>query len=150
MTSFYEKFKTDKKAEAQDGIWLDYGAAGRIRIHRAGGANQRFSELAKARLKPYTRQMQMGTLDPKLSQDIMIGMYADAVIVEWDGVKGESGELLEFNRENVVKLLTDLPDLFGDIQTAAQDHSLFLASVQEEISGNSQPPYDGTYDSATQ
>lgn len=149
MTSFYDRFKTDQKAEADEGVILDYGSAGKIRIHRAGGQNRKFTDLAKARMKPYTRQLQAGTLDDAVSKKLLVELYADAVVVGWEGVHDRNGDIMEFNRANVIQLFTDLPDLFTDVQAAAADHSLFLSSLQEDIAGNSQTPSDGTSSSDT-
>lgn len=134
--SLYDKFSTDKKAEADTGIVLDYGEAGKIRIHRAGGANQRFKNFTTAKLKPYTRQINAGTIDEETSRKLTAEIYAKTIIVGWDGVCGPDGEPLAFSEENVVRVLLDLPELFDDIQRAAQDASLFRSAENEVVEGN--------------
>jgi len=134
--SLYDKFDTDKKAEADVGIVLDYGEAGKIRIHRAGGANQRFKNYTTATLKPFTRQINTGTMDEETSRKLTAQIYAKTIIIGWEGVVGRDGEPLEFNEENVAKLLLDLPELFDDIQRAAQDASLFRSTETEIVEGN--------------
>lgn len=132
----YKTFKTDENIESQQGITLDYGAAGKFKIHRAGGANQKFKNYAQAQFKPYTRQIQQGTLDEKVATEINADIFARTVVVGWEGVTGPDDKPLEFNYENCKQLLIDLPDLFADIQKAAQDASLFRKEMIEEIVGN--------------
>jgi len=131
----YKQFKTDKNLE-KDGIILDYGEAGRIRIARAGGNNERFKRYTEAQLKPYTRQISAGTMDEKLATKISADIYAKTIILGWEEVTGEDGKPLEFTVENVTKVLLDLPDLFSDIQKAASDATLFRADVQDAVAGN--------------
>lgn len=136
MTSFYDKFQTDTNYETGEGVVLNYGELGKIRIHRAGGRNTRFQNLRQARFKPYTRQLQNDTMDESVARQIAIEVYAKTVIVGWDGVKDRDGSDLPFTEENVIRLMTDLPDLFRDIQTAAEDRSMFLADQHKAAEGN--------------
>lgn len=135
--SFYKTFGTDNELENGKGLDLDYGSDGVITIHRAGGANKKYSTVAAQRLKPYARKIQNGTADPETISRVMAEIYAEAVIIGWKGVKGQDGKALAFNKENVVKLLTDLPDLFEDIQDQATRLSNFRQEQNEEIAKNS-------------
>jgi hypothetical protein len=119
MKTFYDTYATDAALEAEDGVVLDYGDAGRIRIHRAGGANRRFGRALDAKLRPYRRQVEAGTLDESVASRLMAEVYAESVVVGWDGVRGPDGEEMAFTKANVVRLLTDLPELFRDVQLQA-------------------------------
>ena len=135
--NLYETFATDKDAENGKGIVLRYGEKTSISIHRAGGANQRFLKRYEAKMKPYTRQVQTNTMDEELSRRLTAELYAETVLVGWEGVTDEAGNPLEFNVENATKVLLDLPDLFNDIRSAANDRTLFRAEAQEAAVGNS-------------
>lgn len=134
--SFYKTFSTDAELESGKGIDLDYGEDGVITIRRAGGANKKYSTVAAAKLKPYARRMQNGTIEPEVIDRVMAEIFAEAVIIGWRNVKGEDGEPLQFTKENCVKLLTDLPDLFADIQAQAERVSNFRAEATEEAVKN--------------
>ena len=134
--SFYETFKPDDNLESGKGVDLDYGESGVITIHRAGGSNQKYKRVAAQKLKPFSRQIKLGTADPEVIDRVMAEIYAEAVIIGWKGVKGEDGKNLSFTKENVVKILTDLPDLFEDIQNQAESLSTFRANQAEEIAKN--------------
>lgn len=133
--SLYKMFKTDEKNET-GGIDLDYGAAGKIRIARAGGNNRKYRKLIDERLKPYRRQLRGGTMDDAVADRVIAEVYADSVIIGWEGVVDENGNALEYNRANVIKLLTDLPDLFKDIQEQAIEVSNFLQAELADDLGN--------------
>lgn len=125
--NFYKQFSTSEDLESKVGVTLDYGAAGKITIHRAGGTNKKFGETITAKLKPYRRQIDAGTLADDVANRVLAEAYADAVIIGWEGVTDANGDALDFTRANVVKLLTDLPELFKDIQAQATDVANFRA-----------------------
>lgn len=140
--SLYNTFETDKSLE-RDGIVLDYGFNSKqqpvqIRIARAGGANAKFAKVIEQKMKPYKRAIANDTMDNKVAEKLLIESYADAVILGWEGVEDRQGNPLDFTRENVVKVLTDLPDLFLDIQQQSQKSALFRAELREAEQGNSQ------------
>lgn len=140
MKGLYRNFKTDADLE-NNGIVLEYGknskdAEMEIRIARAGGGNTKFAKLLEQKLKPYRRQMQAGTMDPKRAEQIMAEVYAEAVILGWKNIEDELGNDLPFTRDNVIKVLTDLPDLFADIQEQSQKVALFREEVREADAGN--------------
>lgn len=134
MTNPYELFETDKNFEIQ-GIWIDYGSFSFL-IARAGGANEKYARILRQRMKPYRRQVQNNTLDEELSHKILLGAFVDGVLLDWKDVKDRDGNALEYNRGNAVKLFTDLPDLFRDLQIQATNMTLFRKEVLEEDLGN--------------
>jgi hypothetical protein len=123
--SFYKTYSTNDDLESGTGIDLDYGPSGTITIHRAGGSNKRFATVLNAKMAPYRRQLQNGTMDDAVANKIMAEVYADSVITGWKNVKGKDDKVMPFNKANVVKLLTDLPELFKDIQEQAATVSNF-------------------------
>ncbi len=135
--SFYKSFSMNQDLEAGKGVDLDYGKSGVITIHRAGGSNQKYSKVASAKLKPYARQLHTKTADPKVIERVMAEIYAESVIIGWKNVKDSEGKAMSFTKANVVKLLTDLPELFADIQRAADDVALFREEELEEDAKNS-------------
>lgn len=134
MPSPYALFETDPKAETE-GLTLDYGDF-RIRIARAGGANRAFARALEARLKPYRRQLQTETLDEEVAERVLREVYADHVVLGWDGVTGPDGKAMAFSRLNILKLFGDLPELFRDIQDQAGRVALFRATELEDDKGN--------------
>jgi len=130
----YAQFQTDEKVETQ-GINLDFGDFA-IRIARAGGSNKKYAKSLMKHVKPYRKAFQAGTLDRKTQNEIMAKVYADSVVLGWAGVTDAEGNEMKFTWDNVVKLLTDLPELFNQIISDAENFRLFKEVEAEDIAGN--------------
>jgi hypothetical protein len=149
------QFATDQTLETK-GIVIDYGDD-RIRIARAGGGNKAFVRLLEAKTKPLRRAIAVGALDNDRSLVIMREIYADTIILGWEvnvgtmtipewksgirpsdaGVEAkDDNELLPVNKENILKVFNNLPDLFIDIQQQASAGALFRAEINEQSAGN--------------
>ena len=138
--SLYKQFATDKNVE-RDGDVLSYGKNSKnkdinIRIARAGGANIRYTKLLEAAIKPYRRQLQNETMDNGVAEDITMRVYAQSVVLGWEGVEDENGNDMEFTVENCMKLFKDLPDLWADIQSQATRAALFRQDILEADAKN--------------
>lgn len=138
--SLYKQFKTNSNLE-KDGIIIEYGHTDQgkpiqIKIARAGGANTAYSRVLEAKVKPYRRQIQNETIERETMTGIMREVYAETVVIGWSNVQNAQGEDLEFNRENVIQLFTDLPELFEDIQSQANNVAIFRETILEEEAKN--------------
>lgn len=132
MNSIYDLFATDAKAEAEEGLALDYGSFGRITIRRAGGANKGFARALEAKLRPYRRQIQAGTLEEAVAERLLAEVYAETVLIGWQGIRDRAGQEIAFSHKAAVTLFTDLPELFRDVQEQAQKAANFrLAEIEE-------------------
>jgi len=145
--NLYKMFGVDKKTE-QEGVLVVYGDF-RLLIARAGGANQKFRRLLQAKLKPYRHQLDNDTMDEKVSEQLLIQAYAEAVILGWESkVEAEDGTVtwapwlatpdgnLPFTVENCVKVLTDLPEFFKDIQQLSSKAALYRKAEEEADAKN--------------
>lgn len=156
MTGIYELFDRDTEIERQ-GIEVDYGNA-RFLIARAGGTNVKFRKVFEAKSKPYRRQIQANMLADEVATRILAETYAEAVILRVDAKPREgdedyyddvtedgwvpghiptrSGELVEDNEKNRVKLLIELEELFLDLQNMASTAANFRREEDDEDEGN--------------
>lgn len=145
--SMYKQFKTDGDLEKQ-GVVIDYGSF-RVRVARMGGSNKKFVTLLEQRTKPLRRAIQAETVDRTKLIDVVRSVFVDAVILGWEvntgteespkwesGIEGENGELLPFNRDNVLDALRNLPDLYDDLQEQAGKAALFRAQALEDEAKN--------------
>lgn len=136
----YDTYETDQNVE-KDGVLLDFGKNSHdqstmIRIRRAGGANTKFAKVFEQKTKPVRRIMEAGGLDTATSDRIMREVYAEAVVLGWEGVEDRDGNPIEYSKEAVVKLFTDLPDLFREVVKSSQEIALFRKNVREAELGN--------------
>ena len=133
--SLYSKFATDPSVENQ-GIFLDYGDGCKIRIRRAGGANKEYIKAIERLSRTHRFQIQTGRLSIDESRQIMAEVYANTIVLGWEGVKGPNGEEILFSKENCLKLFTDLPDLFADVQAQADNAAFFRVNIDEADAKN--------------
>lgn len=142
----YDLFKNNEELEKK-GVELRYGDSFYITVARAGGTNKRYVKAFEAKTRPHRRQIQAGTLDDATDRRIMAEVYADTVVLGWgkyvldedsgefvaqNGViPGPDGQDLAFNRDNVVKLFLDLPDLFADVVENSTKLALFRDDALE-------------------
>jgi len=135
--SLYDVYKTDAAKERDQGIEMDLPGGAKMWLRRAGGANTKFDKVMDAVMKPYRRQIQQGTLEEGKAEELEATVYARAVIIDWEGVTDESGNVLDCTEENIVKVFTDLSDLFIDVKQQASNMSNFRAEQQAEDAKNS-------------
>jgi len=146
MTNPYKLFASDKDVE-QKGVLVNYGDF-RLRIARAGGANQRFRRLLQAKLKPFRHQIDNDTMDEQVSEQLLREAYAEAVILGWES-KVEKGDKvswepwietpdgqLPYTVANCVKVLADLPELFRDVQQFSGKSAAFRKVEEEDDAKN--------------
>ncbi|MCE6993053.1 hypothetical protein [Dyadobacter sp. CY323] len=134
--SIYKKFSSDTDLESNAGITVDYGDF-KITIKRAGGSNKAFGKLFNDKIKPYRLMMQAGNMDDAAALRILAECYAETVVIGWEGITDEKDKKIPFNRENCIKVLTDLPELFGMIQDEANRASNFRKAETEAEAKNS-------------
>lgn len=140
MSSLYSQFASDSKLE-KEGVLLEYGENSKglpigIRIARAGGGNLQYIKALEAKVKPYRRQIQTETIDRKLVEKLTLEVFCKTVVLGWENVEDEAGNPLEFSYDNAIKLFTDLPDLFADVQEQAGKAVLFRKLIRETAAGN--------------
>jgi hypothetical protein len=144
MTNPYKNFKTDADLET-GGVWFDYGLF-RIRLARAGGANEAFTTLVGKKTKPYRRAIELDTMDKKVAERLFMEAFCEAVVLDWEvqtddgwrrGVhQPDTAEVLPVNLENVMWVFKENPDLYRECVSDANKLSNFLAARREEEAGN--------------
>lgn len=155
--SLYDKFGTDKEME-KDGIECNYGGI-KITLARAGGSNQRFKKLFQAKIKPYKRQIDNNMFDDDVAVRLLAEVYAETVVLGWasvekdadggdvldakgepkwiDKIENSDGKMVAFSKEACVKLFTDLPEFFREIQHMASQAEYFRREEEAADSKNS-------------
>lgn len=138
--SLYRQFKTDSKLE-KEGVLLEYGQNSKgksicIRIARANSSNDAYVKRMEAKVKPHRRQIQNETIERALLVGILREVFAETVVLGWENVEDENGKDMPFTKDNCIKLFTDLPDLFEDVQEQAQKAALFRAEIREADAKN--------------
>jgi len=146
-------FKTDNILEVK-GIIIEHDDV-RIRVARAGGANKAFTKALANATRPHQRAVKVGAMSEKKSNEILMKVYANTIVLAWEkntgtetepvwssGIDPEDtgakpgGDLLPVTEENIIKVFTELPELFIDLVSQTQNSSLFLAELSEDLAKN--------------
>ena len=136
MTDLYKMFETDSSLE-REGFWYKVSENTGFLLARAGGHNTRFVKALEVKTRPYRRQIENGTLDGELGNELLRDAFAETVILDWTGVSDRNGKAVKFSPKAAAALLKELPDLFADLQEAASKSANFRKGGIEEDAGNS-------------
>lgn len=134
-TNIFDLFATDQKAEVE-GIVYNVTPKISFTLARAGGANARYSKVLAAKMRPYTRQIDDGSIDIDLVNDIWIEVFAETVLLGWKGITDAKGNEISFTVENAIALFKQLPDLFFDVRDHAGKMANFRAQEITDVVGN--------------
>jgi len=121
-TNLDKIFKTDHELESE-GIWFEIEKDVAFRIKRFGGVNK--NDVAKKLAdyqKPYSRQIQMGTMDQGILEEMQLKVFIETSVVDWKGITVEEKEI-PFTRESCLELLKALPDLTDTLVAYSSDSS---------------------------
>lgn len=135
MASNIQKlFKTNAECETK-GIWLDYGDF-RIRIARAGGANKAFAKCLEKKSRPLRRLIQADMLENEQAEKLMGEVYAESVVLGWEGVTDDKNKAIPFSKDACLELFKEMPDLLRDIMDQAGKMALFREDIREAAAKN--------------
>lgn len=156
----YDKMKTSSRLETE-GIWLQIDDT-RIKLARAGGKNTKFTTAAEKIAREHKRSLEL--MGEAQGRKLFAKLFAEIVVLDWltqkddgeldedglafpdnagpsdkrwvRGISGPTGDIVEFNVENVLKTFDDIPDLLRMVKETAEDASLYRESLVKEIEGN--------------
>ena len=157
MSGFlFKTFEMDADLE-REGISINYGSV-KFLLARAGGRNKAFKDIFQAKAKKHRAELDNETMSDDMADRIMAESYAEAIILGWwtrkedengdpildakgeekwvDTIENQAGKKVKFSKEECVKLLTALPDLFISLQSYAQKSANYRKELEEEDLGN--------------
>jgi len=123
-------FKVDDKC-AQDGVDFVVDDKTRFRVRHFSTQNPRVKSATAKYFKPYARQIELGTLDPKKAEEITMNLFIEVSLVSWEGVEID-GTPVECTHDNALTLFKRLPQLFDVLWKHSNDFN----NYKEEL-GNS-------------
>lgn len=118
-TNLDKIFKTDENAE-KEGVMFKVSDTIGFKLLPFKGTNPRVKAAVAKHLKPYSRQIEMGTVDQDKLLEINIKIFLDVCLVDWEGVEID-GKLTPYNKEVALPFFKNLPELFDTLWRHAQD-----------------------------
>jgi hypothetical protein len=138
-SDIYSLFETDRNRETE-GVWHPVTPKIKFLLARAGGTNTAFAKIIEAKTRKFRRpgvKIEDMQIDPESGQQIMIEAFAETIVLDWVGVTNrDDGKAIKFSKAAVVKLLTDLPDLFIELQNVAANMATYRVASIKADSGN--------------
>jgi len=140
--SLFKQFATDSKKEI-DGIEVkfyeaenDDGSIPTFIVSRMGKSNKRYAKALEQATRPHRRQIALETFSNEKGEEIILNVFAETVVIGWSNVLDRNGIVIEYSKENAVKLLTELPELYARLQEEASLVVNFRNEMLEEEAKN--------------
>jgi hypothetical protein len=124
-------FGTNKEKETE-GTFIPIGGGVEIKMKRAGASNKDFAFDQAKMLRPFSKQISTGTIDPATLVDINVSLFTRHIVTDWKGVT-EDGKPVKFSKEKFMEYAKAYPDFFSEIFSAAHDMQNFKDAEDEEI-----------------
>lgn len=128
----FGSYAVDREKEARNGVWIDIADASFLCL-RAGGSNRRYQRAIQTAYFEIKKQFDDQTeLNDALNIRAM-EIFVDTALLNWRGVCDVStGEEIPFSPEAARALLTEIPDLFDELQDRAQERERYLKDFVAE------------------
>ena len=136
--SIFDICETDTSAE-EDGRWFRdiFGDNTNIDV-KLRRLSSRQSLVVRRRLdKGYRKYMKNGQYPEEIAHKVLIEQVAEAVLIDWAGIKDRNREAITYSKEAAVKLLTLLPHFRDTIVMMAANLDNFRVEEKEAALGNS-------------
>lgn len=130
-TNLHSLYATNKDLEI-NGVWFLLTEETKFLVRRYSADHPTIRAKSAKLFKPYSFQIQQGTLPAEKEQELMAKIFVEACLIDWKGVKDEDGKDIPFSTEAAISFLKDLPDLLKTLLDYAQD----VKNYREEL-GNS-------------
>ena len=120
--------------KTESGAWAEFEGSKFLVAHITNLKFQR----ALARLQqPYRRKIEAGTMDPKVSKDLMCQAMAEALVLNWKDVVDDSGTVVDYSSEGCYKALLNNPQFREFVATFAAELDNFREEEVEEAGKSS-------------
>jgi hypothetical protein len=134
-SALFSRFKTNTDKE-ENGVWEDLGDGIKIKIRRF--KSRAAQEARKALEEPYQSRLRFGgKLTDEEAQEILVRQMSKAIIVDWDGVTDEEGNVLPCTEGAKYEVLKALPDFRDVVASLAIDRDNFVEKSSKDGEGNS-------------
>lgn len=127
-------YKADESLE-KSGVWFKLNEKTAFLVKPVNLQNHQYRRAHAIHFKPFKRQIEAGTLDPKKEQEILAKLFVEACLVDWKGVVIDGADT-KFSKDIALEFFAHLPELFQTLVDYASDHKNYLEQVDEEV-GNS-------------
>jgi hypothetical protein len=113
--------------KSTDGVWIDQGDGGRLRIARMDNPNyKKHVQQARTKLK-----LRRGAMSDEETKEVLKDAVAHTILLDWEGVTID-GETVPYRPDYALKVFDALPSFLDMVVNLAYTEDYFR---EEEISG---------------
>lgn len=121
----------------------DDGTTPTLFVSRMSTSNQKYRKIAEKEMRPFRRQIELGTMDGDKMMPVTIRIFCKALMTGWSnillsdvtGVETDEG-YAEFTVDNAITLFTALPELFEEVAGFAGNMANFRADELDAAAKN--------------
>lgn len=145
--SLRSQYATDISKEV-DGVQVpqpanEDGSVPSFTIARMSKSNKRYQQALTSAIRPHQRAQQLGTLPTEVAEKIFLEVFCQHILKGWTNVLAadvtgddKAKGFIDYNKENAIKLMQRLPDLYDNLSEVANSASMFREGTLEEEAGN--------------
>ena len=138
--SLWSTYGTDPSKESE-GVWIeipdDSGVVVRFKLAYIGPNNVELQKELEKLVRPYRRQLKKGaSIDPVVQRSLFIKAFVKTVLLDWENVTDQHGNIIPYSHDNGELVLTKLPVLFDILQEEAGYIGNFQSEAVEEEAKN--------------
>jgi hypothetical protein len=133
--SIYDIYETNLELE-KEGTWVEITKEIKVKVAAIGNKNH--LEAIEKFSKPYKGQLRTKSIDPDIEEDIYVKALAKAILVDWQGITDEEGNIIAYNFDNAYALLSkpSMKRFKADILFMARETETFKKDTKEQAEKN--------------
>lgn len=131
--NIYEAFES--KEVVDDGKWFDLGPDSGIKLLYMGSEKARRKH--ENLMRPYAQRQKIGVeLTEEESKAVNAKFLSECLVLDWKGIKGKDGEVIDYSPEAVAAICEALPRFTALILRIAMDETNFEKELVDTETGN--------------
>ncbi len=123
-------FEVDASSELA-GIWKEIGPDASVKVARVG--NSAYRALLRELMSPYRTAAGINSLSPERSDEILIKVIAETILLNWKGLIDDDETEVEYSVETALKWLTKYKEFRRIIIIIAEDINNYRVDVISEV-----------------
>jgi hypothetical protein len=112
------------------GVWTEWSGSRFLIAHIS---NMRFQKMLARLQQPHRKRLEAGTLDPQINRDILCKAMSETILLDWDKVVGQGGQVTPFNSQNAFVALQKNPEFRDFVAEFSTQMSNYRAEEIEDL-----------------
>ena len=139
--SLYTQNYVSKKS-AKDGVWVEMFCGegvpnARFKLaYRCFSTNPDYGAAFTKVIVDNRSKVEEGALSKAEDDHLMLCLFCEYILLDWEGVADLKEKEIPFNKENAIRVMTDLPPVYDYLKQRSVEISLFQQKDEKKQLGN--------------